>query len=154
MKVRKKVTDWDAQSASAFVAKHEGCSLEAYRCPAGVWTIGYGLTSVSGMPVHAGMKITQERADELLAAELEKVKGQLAGVVTKPVSQGEFIALVDFVFNVGVGNFLRSTLLKWLNKGEYATAAYEFRRWTFAAGKSLPGLVRRREDEEKLFKEE
>ena len=69
------------------------------------------------------------------------------------VSEGEFIALVDFTFNVGAGNLGHSTLLKKLNAAEYMTAAYELRKWVFAGGTKLDGLVRRREDELAKWKE-
>lgn len=151
---RKPVSAWPASAAFDFVAAHEGLRLEAYLCPAGVWTIGYGQTHINGVPVHAGMKISEDRARQLLTQELKHVQDQLAGLVRVKVSQGEFIALTDFAFNVGAGNFSRSTLRKLLNEGKYQTAAYEFRRWTYANGKKLPGLVRRREAEERLFKDE
>ena len=150
---RKPVSSWPASAAFDFVAQHEGLRLEAYLCPAGHWTIGYGLTRVSGVPVHAGMKISEDRARQLLTQELKRVQDQLAGLVKVKVSRGEFIALTDFCFNVGAGNLGHSTLLRKLNQGEYMTAAYELRKWTYAGGKSLPGLVRRREDELAKWKE-
>ena len=150
---RKPVSSWSASAAFDFVAAHEGLRLEAYLCPAGVWTIGYGQTHVNGVPVHAGMRIDEARARQLLTQGLKHVQDQLAGLVRVKVSEGEFIALVDFTFNVGAGNLGHSTLLKKLNAAEYMTAAYELRKWVFAGGTKLDGLVRRREDELAKWKE-
>lgn len=150
---RKPVSSWPASAAFDFVAKHEGLRLEAYKCPAGVWTIGFGQTHVNGVPVHAGMKIDEARAKQLLTQELRHVQDQLSGLVRVKVSRGEFVALTDFCFNVGAGNLGHSTLLKKLNAGSHMDAAYELRKWTFAGGKSLPGLARRREAELEKWKE-
>lgn len=132
--------------------KHfEGCSLEAYADPATgaePWTIGYGHT---GPEVHPGMTITQDEADALLREDAEKVAKQIAPMVHVPLSQEEFDALVCFVFNVGIGNFAKSTLLKKLNAGDYEGAADELPKWNKAAGKVMAGLTRRRNAERELF---
>ena len=150
---RKPVSSWPASAAFDFVAAHEGLRLDAYLCPAWRWTIGYGQTNINGVPVPEGMRIDEARARQLLTQELKHVQDQLAGLVRVKVSQGEFVALVDFCFNVGVGNLAHSTLLRKLNAGEYMTAAYELRKWTYAGGKRLDGLARRREDELAKWKE-
>lgn len=132
--------------------KHfEGCSLEAYADPATgaePWTIGYGHT---GPEVHPGMTITQDEADALLREDAEKVAKQITPMVHVPLSQEEFDALVCFVFNVGIGNFAKSTLLKKLNAGDYEGAANELPKWNKAAGKVMAGLTRRRNAERDLF---
>ena len=129
----------------------EGCELKAYPDPAtggDPWTIGYGHT---GPEVHPGMVITQAEADDLLRQDAEKVAKQVAPMVHVPLSQQEFDALVCFVFNVGIGNFAKSTLLKKLNAGDYDGAANELPKWNKAAGKVMAGLTRRREAERELF---
>ena len=152
-KVRKSGSAWNPSLAAPFIAKHEGLRLEAYRCPAGEWTIGYGCTRINGREVRAGDRITKAEADAMLKSECARVRSQLSDSVHVPVSLGEFTALVDFVYNVGIGSFRRSTLLKKLNAARYVDAGYEFLKWKYAAGKELPGLVLRREDEKKLFLE-
>ena len=129
----------------------EGCELKAYPDPAtggDPWTIGYGHT---GPEVHPGMVITQAEADALLRQDAEKVAKQVAPMVHVPLSQQEFDALVCFVFNVGIGNFAKSTLLKKLNAGDYDGAANELPKWNKAEGKVMAGLTRRREAERELF---
>ena len=129
----------------------EGCELKAYPDPAtggDPWTIGYGHT---GPEVHPGMVITQAEADALLRQDAEKVAKQVAPMVHVPLSQQEFDALVCLVFNVGIGNFAKSTLLKKLNAGDYDGAANELPKWNKAEGKVMAGLTRRREAERELF---
>ena len=132
--------------------KHfEGCCLEAYPDPATgaePWTIGYGHT---GPEVHPGMTITQEEADAMLREDAEKVAKQITPMVHVSLSQEEFDALVCFVFNVGIGNFAKSTLLKKLNAGDYEGAADELPKWNKAAGKVMAGLTKRRNAERELF---
>ena len=132
--------------------KHfEGCSLTAYPDPATggePWTIGYGHT---GPEVHPGMTITQEKADQLLTEDAVRVGNQVAKYVHVPLDQCEFDALVAFVFNVGIGNFFKSTLLRKLNAGDYEGAAKELPKWDKAAGKVMAGLTKRREAEKELI---
>lgn len=135
----------------------EGMELNAYKCPAGVWTIGVGHTGeVDGVPVKRGMLITQAKAKELLREDLKKVELYLnrqsfAGRLT----QGQFDALVSFLFNVGSGAFQTSTMRKCLCTGDFEGAAAQFGRWIFGTvnGKKekLPGLVTRREKEREIF---
>lgn len=131
--------------------KFEGCSLVAYPDPgtgAEPYTIGYGHT---GRDVKKGMTITQSQANSWLASDIEKAATIVAANVKVPITQNQFDALVDFCFNVGAGNFAASSLLRLLNAGKYAEAAVQFDRWNLAAGKILPGLVRRRIAERQLF---
>lgn len=125
----------------------EGCKLKAYRCPAGVLTIGYGHT---GDKVFEGMVITESRAEELLAQDLEWAERAVIRACNPlPLTQGQFDALVSLVFNIGETAFVRSTLLRRLRQG--FTAAEEFLRWDKVNGKPLAGLARRREAEKALF---
>ena len=130
------------------IKRFEGLRLSAYKCPAGVWTIGYGST---GPHVRPGMTITPREATELLQADLLKFERAVAALVTVTINENQFSALVSFAFNVGEGALARSTLLKHLNAGRIAMAAQEFLRWTKAGGVELPGLVRRRQAERDLF---
>lgn len=136
-----------SQEGIDLIRRWEGCRLKAYRCPAGVWTIGYGHTR----SVISGLCITYDRAEELLKQDLKQFEETITSYVKVPLAQNQFDALVSFTFNVGVGAFGRSTLLKLLNQGKYALAAEQFDRWTKANGKELPGLVSRRAEEKKLF---
>lgn len=137
----------------ALIKAHEGRRLVAYRCPAGVWTIGYGHTSAAGAPeVKPGMRITQIEADAILARDLEAFEAGVLALVKGPLTQGQFDALVSFAFNVGLGALKRSTLLKRLNSGQHKAVPAELMKWTRAAGRELPGLVRRRRDEAELWR--
>lgn len=133
------------------IRSKEGLSLRAYPDPGtggDPWTIGYGHT---GPEVHPGMTITRQEADDLLRQDAERVSAQVQNLVMAPLTQNEFDALVCFVYNVGVSNFAKSTMLRKLNQQDYDGAANEFDRWTRAAGHVLPGLVARRQEEKELF---
>lgn len=125
----------------------EGCRLDAYLCPAGVWTIGYGHTK----GVKEGDTIDQEAAEAFLIEDLEEFEGYVTEMVEVPLSQSQFDALVSWTFNLGPGNLERSTLLAKLNQGEYTDVPFEIKRWTRAGGVILPGLVKRRNAEAALF---
>lgn len=137
--------------AVEIIKQFEGLRLETYQCPAGIPTIGYGHT---GPDVVCGMTITAEEAERLLRDDLRRFERRVQQLVTVPMTQGQFDALVSFAFNVGLGALERSTLLKRLNAEDYAGAATEFDHWTKAAGRELPGLVRRRRAERQLFEEQ
>jgi lysozyme len=127
----------------------EGCRLVAYQDVRGVWTIGYGHT---GSDVREGQMCSPEQADYWLQEDMAWATGVVNREVKVPVTQEEFNALVDLVFNIGGGNFDSSTLLRELNAGDYAGAAEQFARWDMAGGKVVAGLLRRRLAEADLFK--
>lgn len=129
------------------IKSFEGCILKAYKCPAGVWTIGYGHTA----GVKEGQTITQAQAEEFLKQDLKRFETYVKNLVTVKLNQYQFDALVSFCYNVGPGNLKTSTLLKLLNKGDYEGAAEQFERWVKAGDKKLAGLVRRRVAEKELF---
>lgn len=131
----------------------EGCRLKAYKCPANVWTIGIGHTGlVNGKPINADTTITELMAETLLAIDLQKFENCINTKVKRPLTQCQFDGLVSFVFNVGTGNFERSTMLKKLNLGySIEEVAKEFDKWIYAKGKILNGLKKRREKEKELF---
>jgi lysozyme len=133
----------------ALVKASEGCKLTAYRCPAGVWTVGYGHTR----GVTPGQTITQDDAELLLESDLDDAAEQVASMVTVPLTQGQLDALCDFVFNLGAGRLRDSTLLRLLNQGRHAEAAGQFKFWVMAGGHPLPGLVKRRAAERALFED-
>ena len=129
------------------IKKYEGCVLKAYKCPSGVWTIGYGHTT----GVKSGMKITKTQAVNYLKQDLSIYEKAVTDYVKVPLNQNQFDALVSFSFNCGVGALKTSTLLQKLNSSDYNGAANEFPRWNKSNGKVLNGLVRRRQEEKELF---
>ena len=129
------------------IKSHEGFRSDAYLCPAGVWTIGYGHTG----DVEEGQSVTEEEAEELLLQDVAFAEDAVNSLVEVELSQQMFDALVCFVYNVGVGAFEQSTLLRLLNQGQKEEAAEQFLRWNKAGGKELAGLTRRREAERDLF---
>jgi lysozyme len=137
-----------SRNGLALTEQYEGCRLTAYQDQVGVWTIGYGHT---GADVTPGLTITQTEAEALLAKDVLAASRCVNTLVKLQLTQGEFDALVDFVFNLGPGNFLRSTLLTALNAGNLARAAAQFECWDRAGGVIVAGLLRRRQAELSLF---
>jgi lysozyme len=128
----------------------EGYSGVAYKDSGGVLTIGYGHT---GPEVRPHMVITKAQANGLLLADYHTAVMCVQRRVTVPLTQPEFDSLCDFVFNCGCGNFERSTLLRDLNAGNYSAAAQQFDVWDKDRGKTLAGLLRRREAETAEFEQ-
>ena len=133
--------------AEALIQKFEGFCGKAYKCPAGVWTYGYGHTR----GVKQGDIIPKARALEILRQDLQEAGETVNRLVTVPLTQGQYDALCCFIFNLGARKFRNSTLLRKLNDGDYKGAANEFLRWTKAGGRELPGLLKRRKAERQLF---
>ena len=131
----------------ALIKKFEGCRLEAYYCSGGVLTIGYGHTG----GVKESDTITQEEAEKLLRADVFKFEEYVEDNVMVELDQGQFDALVAWTFNLGPGNLRESTMLKKLNESDYASVPSEMKRWNKAGGKTLDGLIRRRNSEALLF---
>jgi lysozyme len=135
----------------ALIKAHEGKRLSSYRCPGGVWTVGYGHTTAAGHPtVVPGMRITEREAEEILRRDLSRFEDRVNKLVKVPLTQGQFDALVSFDFNTGALH--SSSLLKKLNAGEHSRVPAQLMRWTKGGGKELPGLVRRRRDEAELWR--
>ncbi|MFC4728813.1 lysozyme [Coralloluteibacterium thermophilus] len=138
----------------ALIKRHEGWRPRVYNDPAGYATVGYGHL-IAKRPATAEelarAPLTEAEGNLLLREDLTQAEWAVTDLVKVPLTQNQFDALVSFVFNVGRGNFQGSTLLRKLNAGDYAGAANEFGRWVYAGGKVLSGLVRRREDERRLF---
>jgi lysozyme len=136
------------EGITALLKKYEGCKLKAYRCPAGICTIGYGHTSAAGAPtVTDGMTLTQKQCDDILRNDLVKYETAVHNMVQQPLTQHQFDVLVDFAYNAGVGNLKSSTLLKKVNAGAFDAVPAELMKWTKGGGKVLPGLVKRRQAE-------
>ena len=125
-----------------------------YRCPAGVPTIGYGSTRYTdGTKVKmTDPAISEPQAVDLMLANLDEYEAAVRRYVTVPLTQGQYDALVDFAYNAGAQNLRTSTLLRLLNAGDYAGATNQFKRWIYADGKKLNGLVTRRAAEAALFR--
>ncbi len=138
-----------SENGIALIKEHEGLRLVPYldaRNPP-VWTVGYGSTT----DVQPGERISQAQADERLKQDVKDAEDCVNRCVTVELTQNEFDALCSFVFNVGCGNFKKSSMLKYLNSGDFEATAYEFRRWTRAGDAHPPGLVMRRAAEQRLF---
>lgn len=138
-----------SQRGIDLIRQFEGERLSAYLCPAGIPTIGVGHT---GPDVHMGMRITAAQSEALLKQDLAKFETGVEKLVTHPITQDQFDALVSFSFNLGLGALKGSTLLKKLNAGDFQGASNEFSKWVNAGGQRLQGLVRRRAAEQMLFR--
>ena len=141
--------EYAPECAMDFIEAWEGCKLVAYKCPAGIWTIGVGHTK----DVTEHDEITYEQARELLRQDVEAVVKALAPFVNVHVTEGQYVALVSLAFNVGASYVVHNCprLMRALNAGDVEQAAHQFLDITKAGGKELPGLVRRRKSEAKLF---
>lgn len=133
------------QAGIDLIKHFEGCRLQAYQDSVGVWTIGYGSTA----GVHAGQTVTATGAETLLKRDLTTAERSVLRLITVPLTDGQFGALVSFVFNLGGGKLQASTLRRKVNRGE--SAAGEFSKWVYAGGVRLPGLIKRRAAEAALF---
>jgi len=135
------------------IKEFEGLRLEAYKCPAGVWTIGYGTTARAGVGIkpEAGMAVTEAEAEWYLEQSVAKFAAGVEAVITAPVDENEFAAMVSLAYNIGMTGFRKSSALRHFNAGDKAKAAAAIKLWNKAGGKVLAGLVRRREAEVALF---
>jgi len=139
------------------ILKHyEGCSLDVYRDPIGIPTIGYGsIFGLDGNRVSMGHRdITEGEATDLLFRSCRQAERSVARLVSIRLTSNQRSALISFIYNVGSGNFQRSTMRMKLNREDHTGAAGEFWKWRRAGGRILKGLVRRRKSEERLFKEQ
>ena len=137
----------------SIIKKYEGLKLEAYICPAGVATVGFGSTFYpDGRRVKLGDKITLQEAESILLHDIKRFEKEVRNSVKIEITNNQLSALISFVYNVGASAFRKSTLLRKVNaKPTDLTIHNEFMRWTKAAGKVLPGLVKRRAEESKLY---
>lgn len=139
------------EDTANFVKQFEGFSEQAYQCPAGVWTIGYGTTRA----ITPNMKITEREATGLLKDDLVRCNMTLKTLCREPLTINQTIALLDFIYNLGSGAFERSTLRMKLNRRDYEAAATQFQLWNKARVNgvliTLKGLTKRRQAEYELF---
>jgi lysozyme len=136
-----------SQEGISLIKKFEGCELEAYKCAAGVWTIGYGHTK----DVKEGDSILKEDAESMLMHELQEYCNDVDIAVKVDLKQNEFDALVSWTYNLGLTNLNSSTMLKVLNEGKHNEVPAQMKRWNKASGQVKQGLVRRREAEALMF---
>jgi lysozyme len=137
----------------ALIKRFEGCRLKAYKCPANVWTIGFGNTFYeNGDKVKEGDVITQQRADELAKFIIDQFAVSITPFILKPLNDNQFSACVSLAYNIGTGGFKRSSVFKKLNiNPQDPTIADSFKLWNKGGGKVLNGLVTRREAEIQLY---
>ena len=138
-------------SGLALIKQFEGFSPTVYICPAGYPTIGYGHVVKPQEREQFANGITTEQAETLLRQDVQTAERAVLRLITVPLTDGQFDALVSFTFNLGAGALQRSTLRRKVNRGDHATVPAEFRKWVWAGGRKLEGLVRRREAETKLY---
>ena len=143
-----------AKIAAEVIKEFEGYSSEPYLCPANIPTIGYGNTMyANGERVTMDdSKIDKKEADKMLLDTIKSVEKQVKNVVEVKLPAHKLAALISFTYNVGIGNFSKSTLLAWLNSNpNYSEIPSQFRRWNKGGGRVLKGLIRRRESEIELW---
>jgi lysozyme len=136
-----------SQRGLSLIKSFEGLRLQAYQDSVGVWTIGYGTTR----GVKAGMKISKDKAERMLLNDVARFEPEVERLITAPLNQDQWDALISFTYNLGAANLESSTLRRLLNAGDYAAAAEQFTRWNKAGGQVLAGLTRRRAAERDLF---
>lgn len=130
------------------IKKWEGCKLKAYRCSAGVWTIGWGST---GPSIKEGVVWTQAQADSCLASEVRKFADGVFSAVTANANANQLGAMISLAYNIGLSAFKSSTLLRLFNSGDTSGARAQFKRWNKASGRVVNGLTNRRNDEAAVF---
>lgn len=134
--------------AAKIVRQFEGCCLTPYEDVAGKWTVGVGHLIPEDQPIQ---DITQEEAESLFFVDLSLANDCVSDCVTSDITDNQRAALISFVFNLGCGALKRSTLLKKLNAGDTVGACQEFAKWSYAGGRQVNGLLRRRTAEAALF---
>lgn len=144
------MNDYTLDISDLSITQHaEGCKLTAYWDALGSrWSIGWAHT---GPDVFRGLVWSQFKADSQLLVDMSSAEQSVKRLVAVAITRDQFVALCDFVYNLGCGNFESSTLLKDINSQQMTVAAKEFLRWDMAGGKVVPGLLTRREAEMVLF---
>ena len=137
-----------SSTGRAFIRETEGEKLTAYRCSAGVPTIGVGHT---GPDVRLGMTITKAQSEALLVADLARFEKAVSAAIKVPLTQNQFDALVSLAFNIGADAFSKSTLVRVLNGGHCDQVSAQLARWNKVGGKPNKGLTARRAREAALF---
>ena len=135
----------------SLIKRYEGFSPTIYICPAGYPTIGYGHVVLAHEREQFTAGITPTQATKLLRKDVRIAERAVLRLISAPLTDGQFDALVSFTFNLGAGALQRSTLRRKVNRGEHESVPAELMKWVWAAGKRLPGLVRRRKAEEVVY---
>jgi lysozyme len=139
------------EAGLALIRQFEGCRLKAYKCPAGIWTIGYGWTH----GVKPTDQWTQAQAEEMLVKGLDQYENAVQSAIgAHSTTNNQFSALVSICYNIGAGNFVKSSMLRHHKAGDYQKAADAFLLWNKAGGKVLNGLTKRRQAERTLYLED
>jgi lysozyme len=140
------------QASLDLIKRWEGCKLKAYKCSAGVWTVGYGLTTSAGfIEVGPDTTITQSEADWYLEKTIEKFLAEIKPAITAPINENELGAFTSLAYNIGPTAFRKSSALRHFNAGNKDRVPTSIRMWRKAGGKVVKGLVSRREAEVDLF---
>ncbi|WP_086930637.1 lysozyme [Agarilytica rhodophyticola] len=137
------------QAGIDLITKYEGFSKTVYICPANYPTIGYGHLVRDHEDFSNG--VTEEEAMQLLKKDLITAERAVTQLINVPLTDGQFDALVSFTFNLGSGALQRSTLRRKLNRSDYDSVPYELKKWVWAGGKKLKGLMKRRQEEVEFF---
>lgn len=142
-----------SQKGLNLIKRFEGCHLEPYRDPIGLWTVGWGHLIGDGktLPIEWFRRLTQDEADRLLEKDLEKFERGVLRLCPNHLTQHRFDALISFSFNLGLGNLQNSTLRQKHNRNDVSGAAKEFLKWNKAGGKVFRGLTLRRQAESNLY---
>lgn len=134
------------------ISEREGVRLKRYRDSVGIWTIGTGHTAMAGPPDPNIVKtITMAENDAILERDLAKFEAGVEQAIKRPMTQAQFDAMVSLAFNIGLGAFAKSSVVRRFNAGDTAGAAAAFMLWVKAGGRVLPGLVKRRHSEVAQF---
>lgn len=144
---RKEVLQWDPLLAIPLIREFEGLALKAYKCPAGIWTIGYGHTE----DVVPGLVISKEQAEEFLLEDLRNKQDVMAEMIHVPVTEGQFIALLSFYFNVRLSSIRSGNVWKLMNAGKTRAAGELMLQYVDKGSSFENGLRRRREAEHRYF---
>jgi lysozyme len=140
------------QAGIDLIKQWEGCKLKAYKDVAGIWTVGYGLTSGAGfIEVGPDTVLTQDEADWYLEQVVDKFASDIRPMIAGQINENQFAAFVSLAYNIGVGAFKRSSALKHFNAGRIELVPDAMRMWKKAGGKTVQGLINRREAEVTLF---
>jgi lysozyme len=140
------------QDSLDLIKRWEGCKLKAYKCSAGVWTVGYGLTTSAGfIEVGPDTTIAQAEADWYLEKTVEKFLAQITPSITAPINENELGAFTSLAYNIGPTAFRRSSALRHFNTGNKDRVPASIRMFRKAGGKVVQGLINRRQAEVDLF---
>lgn len=137
-----------SRNALDLIKKFEGCKLESYKDSGGVWTVGWGTT---GPGIVEGLTVTQGVADAMLLGHIREIALDITPLVKLIPNQNQFDAIICLTYNIGVGAFKASTLLKCLLTRQFDKVAEEFLKWNHVHGKVVAGLTARRQAERSLF---